>query len=88
VAAAARRLTAAQSPRREQIASWLNQVEVWFSILERATLRGASHTSPAQVRSAIERFATAYNETAAPFDWQKREVHQVTLSKHYADLRN
>jgi transposase len=69
-------------------ASWLNQVEVWFSILERATLRGASHTSPAQVRSAIERFATAYNESATPFDWQQREVHQVTLSKHYADLRN
>lgn len=69
-------------------ASWLNQVEVWFSILERATLQGASHTSPREVRAAIERFVTAYNETAAPFDWQKREVHQVTLSKHYADLRN
>jgi hypothetical protein len=40
------------------------------------------------VRAAIERFVTAYNETAVPFDWQKREVHQVTLSKHYADLRN
>jgi hypothetical protein len=40
------------------------------------------------VRSAIERFATAYNESATPFDWQQREVHQVTFTKHYADLRN
>jgi hypothetical protein len=40
------------------------------------------------VRDAIERFAAAYNEVVTPFEWQKREVHQVTLSKHYADLRN
>ena len=69
-------------------ASWLNQVEVWFSILERAALRGASQTSPRQVRDAIERFAAAYNETATPFEWQQREVHQVGLTRHYADLRN
>ena len=69
-------------------ASWLNQVEVWFSILKRRALDGASHTSPAQVRDAIDRFVAAYNETAAPFHWQKREVHQSGLRRHYADLRN
>jgi transposase len=69
-------------------ASWLNQVEVWFSILERAALHGASHTSPAEVRAAIERFVAAYNETAVPLDWQKREVHHETLTHHYSDLRN
>ena len=69
-------------------ASWLNQVEVWFSILKRAALDGASHTSPGQVRNGIDRFVAAYNETATPFEWQKREVHQVSLSHHYADLRN
>jgi transposase len=69
-------------------ASWLNQVEVWFSILKRRALDGASHTSPGQVRDAIDRFVAAYNETAAPFNWQKREVHQASLHQHYADLRN
>ena len=69
-------------------ASWLNQVEVWFSILERAALQGASHTSPREVRAAIEQFVAAYNETATPFEWQQREVHQVSLSHHYAGLRN
>ena len=68
-------------------ASWLNQVEVWFSILKRRALDGASHTSPRDVRTAIERFASVYNETAVPFEWQKREVHQVNLSHHYSDLR-
>jgi transposase len=69
-------------------ASWLNQVEVWFSILQRAALEGASHTSPSQVRRGIDRFVRAYNETATPFEWQKREVHQVGFSPHYADLCN
>jgi len=66
--------------------SWLNQVEVWFSILVRAALAGASFTSPAQVRAAIDRFVAVYNPTAAPFEWTKREVHQVGLSSSYADL--
>jgi transposase len=66
--------------------SWLNQVEVWFSILKRAALDGASHTSPRQVRQGIDRFVAAYNETATPFEWQKRKVHQVSLSVHYANL--
>lgn len=69
-------------------ASWLNQVEVWFSILKRRALDGASHTSPGQVRDAIDRFVAAYNETAAPFNWQKREVHQAALRSHYANLSN
>ncbi len=67
-------------------ASWLNQVEIWFSILKRRALDGASHTSPRQVSDAIDRFVAASNETAAPFEWQKREAHQVNLSNHYADL--
>ena len=36
--------------------SWLNQVEIWFSILSRRALQGASFTSPWQVREAIDKF--------------------------------
>ena len=32
-------------------ASWLNQVEIWFSLLWRHALRGASFTSPRQASS-------------------------------------
>jgi len=32
-------------------ASWMNQVEIWFSILSPAALQGASFTSPQQVRT-------------------------------------
>jgi transposase len=67
-------------------ASWLNQVEVWFSVLTRAALQGASFTSPEQVRAAIEGFVAAYNPTAEPFQWRKREVKNTPLKKKYAEL--
>ena len=44
--------------------SWLNQVEVWFSILTRRALSGASHISPREVRAAIDRFVAADYLTA------------------------
>ncbi len=44
--------------------SWLNQVEIWFSILACGALRGASFTPPQQLREAIDAFVEAYNETA------------------------
>src|SRR5215218_7210400 len=48
-------------------ASWLNQVEIWFSILQGKSLHGASFTSVNQLREHIDAFIDAYNETAKPF---------------------
>ncbi|MGH7409876.1 MAG: IS630 family transposase, partial [Candidatus Methylomirabilis sp.] len=69
-------------------ASWLNQVEIWFSILSRRALRGASFTSPRQVREAIDHFVKAHNETAAPFHWTKQHVSSKGFSSSYANLPN
>jgi transposase len=69
-------------------ASWLNQVEIWFSILSRSALQGASFTAPRQVREAIDCFVQAHNEKAAPFQWTKREVYQKGLNNSYANLSN
>jgi len=69
-------------------ASWLNQVEIWLSILWRRALRGASFTSPRQVRRAIDDFIAVYNQTAAPFEWTKQVVHPTAPKRCYADLRN
>ena len=69
-------------------ASWLNQVEVWFSILTRSALRGLSATDPYQVRDAIDRFTAARNEHPIPFEWTKSVVLPVGLAHHYADLHN
>lgn len=67
-------------------ASWLDQVEVWFSILTRAVLRGLSATSPRQVREAIDRFTAARNQHPVPFEWTKRIPHPSALKPRYADL--
>ncbi|MBW2149535.1 MAG: transposase, partial [Deltaproteobacteria bacterium] len=67
-------------------ASWLNQIECWFSILSRRALKDASLTSTKQVRDAIERFIDAYNQETAPFEWRKKNVRAVPLKKCYSDL--
>ncbi|MGH9325347.1 MAG: IS630 family transposase [Terriglobia bacterium] len=67
-------------------ASWLNQIECWFSILSRQALKGASFTLVAQLRKAIDHFVAGYNETAAPFEWTKRAVQQGQLKHRYAYL--
>ena len=68
-------------------ASWLNQIECWFSILTRSALRGASFSSPSQVREAINRFIEVFTKNAAPFEWKKRIVHTLGFKIYYANLR-
>jgi transposase len=65
--------------------SWLNQVECWFSIMGRAALRGASFTSPSQLRDAIDAFVKVYNPKAAPFEWTEAVVHQSKPKSFYSD---
>ena len=69
-------------------ASWLNQVECWFSILWRQALEGASFTSAHQVRQAIDKYVAVYNPEAAPFEWHKRTITPTGFKTHYADLCN
>lgn len=68
-------------------ASWLNQVETWFSILSRSALKGASFTSPRQLREAIDAFVKDYNTSPEPFEWRAESVHQKRLKKRYSELR-
>jgi transposase len=69
-------------------ASWLNQVEIWFGIMSRKALRGASFSSTEEVRKAIEDFVAAYNPKAKPFVWRKREVKGSQLRNTIVNLRN
>jgi transposase len=49
--------------------SWLNQVEIWFSILIRRLLKRASFTSTEELRQRILAFIDYFNQTAKPFKW-------------------
>ena len=51
-------------------ASWLNQVEIWFSILVRKLLRRASFSSKENLKGRILQFIEYFNKTMAkPFKW-------------------
>jgi transposase len=68
-------------------ASWLNQIECWFSILSRQALQGASFVDVKQLREAIDHFICAYNEQAAPFEWRQTEIKQQPLRDNIAYFR-
>ena len=50
--------------------SWLNQIEIWFSILVRRVLKRGNFTSVDQLRERILAFIDYFNQTMAkPFKW-------------------
>ncbi len=50
--------------------SWLNQVEIWFSILTRRLLKRGNFTSLEHLRERLLKFIDYFNKTAAkPFKW-------------------
>jgi transposase len=65
-------------------ASWLSQVEIWFSILTGKALTGASFNSVAELKAHINAFIDAYNKDAKPFAWTKSHVHQKRLKPCFA----
>ena len=67
-------------------ASWLNQVEIWFGLLTRKSLRGASFASKDQLRHAIQAFVARTNEHPKPFHWRKREVKGSQLRNTLVNL--
>lgn len=50
-------------------ASWLNQVELWFSIMERRLIRHGEFDSVDDLADRIIEFIKAYNRKAKPFRW-------------------
>ncbi len=50
--------------------SWLNQIEIWFSIITRRLLKRGSFSSNEQLKERILKFINFFNETmATPFKW-------------------
>ena len=50
-------------------ASWLNQIELFFSILSRRLLRRGVFSSTADLKAQLLAFIERYNPTAKPFAW-------------------
>jgi len=51
-------------------ASWLNQIEIVFSIIQRKVIKPADFADLDALADRLRRFEGRYNESAAPFDWR------------------
>ena len=50
-------------------ASWLDQIEIWFSLLQRKLLQPKHFTSLDELEQSIADFIRSYNQTAKPLEW-------------------
>lgn len=57
--------------------SWMNQVEQWFSILQRKRLAIVDFASKAELAEKLQLFIAQWNEQAHPFNWTKKSVSKV-----------
>jgi DDE superfamily endonuclease len=57
--------------------SWMNQVEQWFSIVQRKRLRIVDFDSKDHLRQKIEQFIQEWNQHAHPFNWSTKSVAKV-----------
>ena len=58
--------------------SWLNLVEVFFSIITRQAIRRGSFDNVQQLVTAIRTFIAAYNDRCQPFNWTKSPDETLT----------
>ena len=56
-------------------ASWLDQAEIYFSILQRKALTPNDFTSLDQIREHLAAFEARYNTIARPFSWRFTRTH-------------
>ena len=67
LAEASHRIRFVYTPRHS---SWLNQIELWFSVLARKLLRRSSFSSLADLQARVEKFVDYFNAVLAkPFRW-------------------
>ncbi len=57
--------------------SWMNQVEPWFSILQRKRLRIADFADKAALAERLQAFIAEWNQVAHPFNWSTKSVAKV-----------
>lgn len=66
-------------------ASWLNQIEIYFSILQRKALTPGDFASRAAVATRILGFQHHYEEIAQPFEWKftRSDLRRLLARWHF-----
>ncbi len=67
-------------------ASWLNQIEIYFSIIQKKVISPNDFASLGELSATLLAFADRYNRTASPFNWKfnARDLRDLTarISEH------
>jgi hypothetical protein len=67
-------------------ASWLNQVEIYFSVVQRKVVSPNDFTNLDEVEQQLAAFEQRYNATAKPFRWKftRTDLHDLLtrISQH------
>jgi transposase len=66
--------------------SWMNQVEQWFSILQRKRLAIVDFKDKVHLAERLLAFVKEWNEHAHPFNWTKRSVDKVVAKCKVAKI--
>lgn len=66
-------------------ASWLNQVEIYFSVIQRKVLTPNDFVDLAEVESRLAAFERRYERAAEPFEWRFTRDDLALLMKKLAD---
>ena len=69
-------------------ASWLNQAEIYFSVVQRKVVTPNDFTDLDQIRDRLAAFEARYNAVAAPFNWKFTRtdlddlLHRIDAHEH------
>ena len=66
-------------------ASWLNQVEIYFSVVQRKVLTPNDFDNLAEVEDRLAAFERRYEQTAEPFEWKFTRSDLTKLLERLAD---
>lgn len=66
--------------------SWMNQIEQWFSILQRQCLRVSDFADKPVLEARIGQFIGEWNSGAHPFEWTENSFKKV-LAKAEAEVK-
>ena len=68
-----------RSCTRRSTSSWLNQIEIYFSIVQRKVLTPNDFRSFTAVKDRLRQFQAHYEDTASPFQWTftRRDLHRL-----------
>ena len=58
--------------------SWMNQIEIWFSVINRRLLKRSSYENVEELEASIREYIKQYNELFAhPYNWKYDSVPEI-----------